>query len=926
MESGRAIGHQPYLDGLENVRDFFSPGPLDYRDVGRFLEDGFLTIFEADHPLGKQFSLQDGKLTKRTLGSLSGGTYRVVPFSGFDDLVNVLAGLNTRQVISASTRRSPDMCGEFTTKERAAVTPGAVHRGKEHFGLQRGLKGVLTIDYDPDPDSAPLSKDELWSIVCDCIPGVDAHDAIHWVSGSSCIFNGGVMLRGVNGQRVYILVQDVADIKRAMGVLQKRLWLAGHGRVMISGAGSLLHRTIADASLADEVHLDYAGGAVLRDGLEQRRPAPEVISRGGWLDTALALPDLKPDEESAYQRLVCEAERAAAPEAEIVKQRWVQERAKDHATKAVTRGEDYSTAYENGLLIARAAHGGVLLGDFPIQLDDGEIVTVSELLDNRERYHHRLTLDPLEPEYCDGKVTGKLFLFGACPNLHSFAHGSHKFRLSYQPSKIVLRSGRSAENAQEYLRRLAKSDDVFVKGSVPVRILDGLRALTNSAAMGFELGTRFATFKLNAKAEEVPADPPESVVKMVVVGAASELREVCNCVRHPFATENEIVVASGYHAATKTYAEFDPSDYAGLPAVPDDDEVIAALRTLWHPWEKFAFASNGDRAAMLGAILGVVCRPGVDIAPGILADAPVAGSGKTFLALTLGALATGKVPDVSVFAFGESDIELKKRLVSSCMGGDDVFVYDNVIGNFNSAVLAGCLTTGTIKDRILGASLDYTGPGPRHVILTANNLTLGVDLAVRFLRIRLDHRVANPATLRFDFHPVERLLSERAAVLRACLTVVRAFQAGGSPHHGLGGYRMASWDRLVRSCVIWLGRLGFVQAAGIADHDGDFDPAAGLLAATRDVGSGDEIKSAWFEHLHALTAKDGLTVGELLSFVRADQRFDELTSDLLNGKPVTRSTLRSALEIAVDQIVGDYRLVRWKDERRATWVYAVTRR
>lgn len=914
-------GRAPFFETVPNIKDFYAPGQWDYRDFAPTLSTGFCTVFTADHPIGKEFSIKDGSLSKRTLGSLASGSFTCDAFEDAEDLAELLAGLSPHQVLTASTPRHERPFGDFVTQQKAKLNPALMHRGKEHFGLQRGLRGFLTVDYDPAGE--PLSKSELWRILQDTIPGVDEAGVVYSVSGSSFIYRGENRVRGLSGQRFYILTKDVGDIARAMGALQKRLWLGGHGRIAISSAGSLLKRTIADESFGQDARLDYAGGAVCLDGLEQRRPAPDVLNRDGWLDTVAALPDLSPEEEVRYQQIVAAAEAAAKPEAEIVKAEWCRARAKEHATRKTERGGDYGAAFEEGLSIARAAHGGVLLGDFPIELDDGEVVTVASLLDDRERYHHRLTLDPIERDYRGGHVAGKLYLFGACPNLHSFAHGGRTFRLSYQPSKVLLQAGRAAENALEYLRRLAKAD-VFVKGGVPVRIMGGVKPLTNTAAMGFELGTRFATFRLNSKGDEVPADPPESVVKMLISAAPDELRTVRSYIRHPFATEHEIITSSGYHEATGTYAEFDPSDYVGVPAVPDRAEVVDALKTLWRPWSRFAFASNDDRAAMLGAILGIVCRPALDIAPGVLCDAPVAGSGKTFLAMTLGALALGRSPDVAAFAYGETDVELKKRLTASCIAGDDVFIYDNVIGNFNSAALAGCLTTGTIKDRILGSSVDYVGPGPGLVVLTANNLQLGVDLAVRFLRVRLDHRVANPAVLRFDFHPVERVIAERATIIRACLVVLRAFQLAGE-HHGLGGYRMAAWDRLVRSCVVWLGRMGFVRESGIAEPEDVFDPAAGMLAATVDVGSGDETKAAWFEYLHGLTVKDGLSVGDLLTVAKGDYRFGELTADVLGGKPLTRTTLKTALMISVDQVVGGYRLMRWRDERKETNLFAVTR-
>ncbi len=46
---------------------------------------------------------------------------------------------------------------------------------------------------------------------------------------------------------------------------------------------------------------------------------------------------------------------------------------------------------------------------------------------------------PLEPEYDGWKQTGKLYLYGGTPVLHSFAHGGRTFKLRRQPKRIKVR-------------------------------------------------------------------------------------------------------------------------------------------------------------------------------------------------------------------------------------------------------------------------------------------------------------------------------------------------------------------------------------------------------------------------------------------------------------------------------------------------------
>ena len=76
----------------------------------------------------------------------------------------------------------------------------------------------------------------------------------------------------------------------------------------------------------------------------------------------------------------------------------------------------------------------------------------------------------------------------------------------------------------------------------------------------------------------LPADAPDNVIRMVISGAAhGSLPSLRSYVKHPFVTESEIVLTPGYHQETGTFAEFDPSDYGGIPATPSDDEIVQAM-------------------------------------------------------------------------------------------------------------------------------------------------------------------------------------------------------------------------------------------------------------------------------------------------------------------------------------------------------------
>lgn len=347
------------------------------------------------------------------------------------------------------------------------------------------------------------------------MPSVKDAGVLHWSSGSSWIFNGDTELQGLKGQRIYILIADLSDTVRAGEVLQKRLWLAGFGRIEVSKAGSLLLRSTFDAAMHQPARLDFCGGAVCEAPLVQRRPPPVALSSGGFLDTKAALPDLTPAEQTQYEDLVSAAKRAALPEAEMVKAAWMAERETKMVQRLVGSGIDAGEAAERTNKTLQSALKGVLLGDYEITLPDGSIVSVGEILDNRSKWHGVQTRDPLEPEYQNGKTCGKLYLYGTQPVLSSRAHGGQTFRLIRQPERLYVAAGGKAELATNIVERLAVSGDVFRSGGLLVQVNDGaVRRLERAALLHF-VSTRLSFYGKTANGLDVPRDLTPDVIDMV---------------------------------------------------------------------------------------------------------------------------------------------------------------------------------------------------------------------------------------------------------------------------------------------------------------------------------------------------------------------------------------------------------------------------
>lgn len=325
-------------------------------------------------------------------------------------------------------------------------------------------------------------------------------------------------------------------------------------------------------------------------------------------------------------------------------------------------------------------------------------------------------------------------------------------------------------------------------------------------------------------------------------------------VKLPFGLPSgEIVKVPGYNAETETYADFDGELFEDLPDRPSRAELVVALRQIWRPWAAYRFATAHDRAAMLAAIIGGVCRPGLDLAPGVLLDAPMAGSGKTLAARALGSLILGRRCPVTVGVNLADDDETRKLLVADAIAGVDVVLLDNLHGHLSSPALEGLITAGVLRGRVLGSSQNFEGEVRGTVLLTSNNASLSRDLARRFLRVRIDHGVERPQGLEFAFDPVERALTERLAIARGVLVVVSGFFAAGSPVIGRGDAGFAQWNRLVRQCVLWLGDEGLDEEAGVG---GLGDPAHSIM---EEAGRSDPDSEALAMLLDGLSHQFGST-------------------------------------------------------------------
>lgn len=866
-----------------------------------------LSLIRSHTPttLTKCYSLEDGELHKKTAAQMTAGEITRVQVDSAAQFAVVLQQLEHNQALCYGVTEH-DSVKVYSRKEyeRRGEPADAITRTKDHFSWSDG-PGILFLDYDPD-DSKALPHNELMAILTAVVPELDDSARVWWASSSSLIYNEQEQLAGIKGQRVYVLVADAADIPRAGEVLFKRLWLAGQGYYTVSRSGAALERTIVDNSVWQTNRLDFAAGARCTPPLEQRRGNPAVYD-GGLLDTVHALPDLTPEEEAQIKAEKDKALAKVKDEIAVARQTYIEQ----VAARLVEHSGQESTpeALEQARrTVSRAAQQRVLTGDFVLTLADQTEVTVGEVLDNPSEYHGWQTLDPLEPEYDDYKVVGKLFLIGGRPNLYSFAHGGRNFRLIRQPRRIEHEQGDMAGTTRKTLDYLRNLPDVFDKGSALAHVRDGQARTMDIHELAFWLGGVAQYYRSTANGEKNIDPPPQTLNQLLAIGDGRHLRPLRAVVSAPVIdTDGRVLERVGYDAKTQLYLDM-PAEPPPVPAFVGEDDVEAALETLMAPFRDFATATALDKGVLLAAILTAVQRFALPTAPAIGVDAPVQGTGKTYLSKCLCMLGTGAEPAAAPPTDTRNDEEVRKRLFAAALKGETVLFLDNIVGTFRSPATAALLTSPTITDRVLGKSEQLTVPSRMLLLFTGNNLTLAGDMPRRVLKCRLDAKLENPAARHFNHSPLDYIRRHRQELVQAALTIIRGylqsveylFLGGAVPDESTASFE--DWDTLVRQPVAWLTQR----------HADIEDPGEALKSAVAEDPEV-EMLAELLKNIEAVMGNGGFKARQLCSVPATPgddaQALQESLNDVLPG-PITSRAVGIALRYRLGRIAGGRRLAK----------------
>lgn len=750
----------------------------------------------------KSWRIEDGIPKKVKAEPVCEGTVERINASSPEQLKTTLVGLKAHQLLAFGL--PTEGVSHITTKAKAAARtfgPETVARSRENFEWFPG-PGWMLFDYDPAPQSLPLTREEWMSALASAAPGLAEAPMVWGTSSSSCIENAatGEVVSGIQGQRLYVLVCSAPDIPRAGKALFGRLWLKMHGYFLVSKSGALLPRTVVDASVWQPERVDYAATAVCDHPLVCRRPDPMVFNNTAKpVDLAKVIPDLSPEE----RRQIAEIEKSLAGHPMLTSTRaqareiWVNDRLKNIPESAVE-------VMRHTLL--DAVERKILLGSFMLTDSNGLSVTVTEILGDPDKWHSKRFHDPLEPDYggCDARIAWANLKGGSAPYIYSHAHGGINYKLATPKEGIILSDSEIPSLVRKILNRLKLEGQIFERAGVLVRVADDELCNVEESWLTNHLEGLFQFTKLNSVSGKLKfSQCPLNIAQRIIASRGDwDLPKIKGIVTFPvMRCDGTVLSDPGFDARTGLLfleGKFDrrPSNALTAPALKE------ALQRLWNPFRLFPFNDDVSRGVFLAALLTTAVRATLPTAPAFLIRANSPGSGKTLLSECL-MLLVGARP--TAMPMPENSEEVEKRLFAKLMSGCAGLTLDNITNKIGGSALCAFLTSALPEGRILGKSQTRAVENRALMVMNGNNVTVSGDAFRRVLPVSLDAECESPEARLFPFNP-KAVIYERVDDFRSdMLSVLMSFQKAGAPtvgESGLGSFN--EWDSVVRQCVCWI--------------------------------------------------------------------------------------------------------------------------
>ena len=353
-----------------------------------------------------------------------------------------------------------------------------------------------------------------------------------------------------------------------------------------------------------------------------------------------------------------------------------------------------------------------------------------------------------------------------------------------------------------------------------------------------------------------------------------------------------------------------PVGYTPPSTEPSRDEALEALDMLRAAIWDFPVVSEADRSAVISGLLTALFRRALPSAPMLAITAPTAGTGKSKLANVIAIITTGR--RAPVLSLGDDPSEGEKRLAAALLAGDAIILLDNIERPLFGDLLCQVLSEQIVNLRPLGGSALVTLVTNCAFIATGNNLDIRGDLKRRILLARLDAQMERPELRKFERDVIGDVTARRGELVRAALTIVRAYLCAGSPAieaPPFGGFE--EWDTWCRRPLIWLGQPDpLLSSEEVRVEDPDVAMQRALFSAWDELFRDDKVRADQISnvalapgnsHLHeALSA----VCGEKITARRIGNWLRRHRGRMVDGHKVERAGIDPHTKIALWRLVN----------------------
>ena len=211
-----------------------------------------------------------------------------------------------------------------------------------------------------------------------------------------------------------------------------------------------------------------------------------------------------------------------------------------------------------------------------------------------------------------------------------------------------------------------------------------------------------------------------------------------------------------------------------------------------------------------------------------------------FKAMSMLPVAVGLAADTERLPWPPVNVIADKLLFSALLANDQVIVFDNLTRPLEGAALNTVLTEAAWEERILGESRTAIVPTNALFLASGNNLQINGDMHRRIIAARIDAG-ENPEVRTFKRPKLlDWVRNNRARLVVAGLTVLRAYEVAGRPDQKIPEYgSFEECSQRVRNALVWLGEADpCLTRARFKESDPEREALGGVLTALFPISDG----------------------------------------------------------------------------------------